>query len=101
MANKIFVGYPPVLSSEQSDYVTGFVKNWAAQHGLLVRPSTSQIPADVNPHVNLATNAPVSLFPSPFPRKLFRQAQDLQPLYNELYAAVASSEDFLESVMES
>jgi glutathione synthase len=97
----VFENYPPTLSQAQSAYLGTFVKNWTAQNGLLVRPSTSQIPESVSGNSNLATNAPVSLFPSPFPRRLFRQAQDMQTEYNELYAAVASSEAFLESVMKS
>lgn len=100
MAEKIFQNYPPPLSEDQQSYLSSFVKNWTAQHGLLVRPSTAIVPEQHNPNSNLATNAPVSLFPSPFPRKLFNQAQSLQTVYNELYAAIACNEDFLESVMK-
>lgn len=100
MTEKIFQNYPPTLSEEQRSYASTFVRNWTAEHGLLVRPSTAQVPEESNPHGVLATNAPVSLFPSPFPRKLFEQAQSLQPVYNELYAAIACNEDFLETVMK-
>jgi glutathione synthase len=97
----VFENYPPTLSEAQSAYLSTHVKNWTAQNGLLVRPSSAQVPESASGNGNLATNAPVSLFPSPFPRKLFRQAQNMQTEYNELYAAVASSEAFLESVMKS
>ena len=100
MANKIFDNYPPPLSEKQVSYISSFTKNWTIQHGLAVRPSTSQVSEGINPHQVLATNAPVSLFPSPFPRKLFQQAQSLQTVYNELYAGVASNEHFLESIMK-
>lgn len=99
MTEQIFQNYPPALSEEQRTYALTYVKNWAAEHGLLVRPSASQVPKSSNPHGVLATNAPVSLFPSPFPRKLFEQAQSLQTVYNELYAAISCNEDFLSSAM--
>lgn len=100
MTEKIFKDYPPPLSEEQREQASTFVKNWTAENGLLVRPSTVQVSKENNPHGVLATNAPVSLFPSPFPRKLFKQAQSLQTVYNELYAAIASNEGFLESAMK-
>jgi glutathione synthase len=100
MTEKIFQNYPPTLSDEQRSSASAFVKNWTAEHGLLVRPSTAQVSAETNPHGVLATNAPVSLFPSPFPRKLFEQAQSLQTVYNELYAAIACNEVFLETFMK-
>lgn len=100
MTEQIYSRYPPSISDELSSYIAAYVKNWTAEHGLLVRPSTHQVGQDTNPNGVLATNAPVSLFPSPFPRKLFRQAQDLQTVYNELYAKIASNESFLETVMK-
>ncbi|ETN40648.1 glutathione synthetase [Cyphellophora europaea CBS 101466] len=100
MAQQIFQNYPPPLSEQQQVYLSTYVKNWTIQHGLTVRPSAAQVSEEVNPNAVLATNAPVSLFPSPFPRKLFKQAQSLQTVYNELYAAIASNETFLESVMK-
>ena len=55
---------------------------------------------DINPNHVLATNAPVTLFPSPFPTKCFEQARSLQQVYNELYASIASSEAWLEAIMK-
>jgi glutathione synthase len=96
----MFGSYPPAATEEQVEYLAAHVKNWTAQHGLLVRPSTQQVSEDVNPNKVLATNAPVTLFPSPFPRKNFEQARSLQTIYNELYAAIASNEKWLESIMK-
>lgn len=100
MTERIFSSYPPSLADEQISYLAEYVKNWTAEHSLLVRPSITQVGESINPNGVLATNAPVSLFPSPFPRKLFRQAQELQTVYNELYAGIANSEAFLEAVMK-
>lgn len=96
----IFSGYPPDVSEDQLDYLASMVKNWTIQHGLTVRPSTAIVPEDVNPHHVLATNAPVTLFPSPFPRFCFEHAQSLQKVYNELYAVISSNEKWLRNIMK-
>ena len=98
--NDLFSGYPPDVPDEQLVYLVAFVKNWTAQHGLAVRPSSSNKSEDSNPNHVLATNAPVTLFPSPFPRTCFETAKSLQTVYNELYAAIANSEAWLESIMK-
>ena len=100
MFRAVYSNYPPSLSSEQEAYLVQVVKDWSIQHGLTVRPSPSIVSEEVNPKHVLATNAPVTLFPSPFPRKCFEQAQRLQSVYNELYAAISSDEVWLEEVME-
>jgi glutathione synthase len=98
--NDIFSNYPPDIPDEQLEYLVSVVKNWTIQHGLTVRPSTAIVPEDTNPNHVLATNAPVTLFPSPFPKACFEQARSLQTVYNELYAAVASNERWLETIMK-
>ena len=100
MAMKVFSSYPPAISEERLDYLSFYVKNWTIQHGLTVRPSPSLISDEINPNHVLATNAPVTLFPSPFPKKCFEQARTLQPIYNELYASIASNEAWLEAIMQ-
>lgn len=96
----VYETYPPEVSEEQLEYLKSTVNNWTAQHGLLVRPSPSLVSEDVNPNHILSTSAPVTLFPSPFPRACFEQARSLQMVYNELYAAIASNEEWLESIMK-
>lgn len=100
MANNIYSEYPPPLTLEQQDYLVQTVKNWSIEHALTVRPSTAIVPAETNPTNTLATNAPVTLFPSPFPKACFAQARNLQPVYNELYAAIASDEQWLEGIIK-
>ncbi|KAF7343489.1 Glutathione synthetase [Mycena venus] len=48
---------------------------------------------------NSAIHAPLSVFPSPFPRRLFSQARQLQNTYNILYARIATDVEFLDKVM--
>lgn len=44
-------------------------------------------------------HAPISLLPTPFPRRLYEQSQRLQPLYNDLYARITLNDEFLERVV--
>ncbi|PPJ59824.1 hypothetical protein CBER1_10633 [Cercospora berteroae] len=41
----------------------------------------------------------VSILPTPFPKHLFEQARELQPLFNELYLRVASDHEWLRQVL--
>lgn len=47
-----------------------------------------------------AINAPVTLFPSPFPKECFVQGKSVQKAYNALYAAVSQDEDFLAQMVK-
>jgi len=88
------------LTQEREEYLVQTVKNWTVEHALAVRPSTAIVPEETNPTNVLATSAPVTLFPSPFPRACFEQASHLQQIYNELYAGIASDEQWLEDIMK-
>jgi glutathione synthase len=99
-ANKIYGDYPPPLTPEQEEHLIQTVKNWTVEHALTVRPSTAIVPEDTNSTNVLATSAPVSLFPSPFPKACFEQARSLQQTYNELYANIASDERWLKNIMK-
>ena len=98
--NEIFSNYPPDIPDEQLDYLVSSVKDWTIQHGLTVRPSPANVSEETNPNHVLATNAPVTLFPSPFPKSCFEHARNLQTVYNELYATIASNEKWLKTIMK-
>lgn len=100
MQDSIYSDYPPPLSPAQKDFLVTTVKDWTAQHGLMVRPAPSFISNESNPHGVLATNAPVTLFPSPFPRSCFEEAKALQTVYNQLYAAITCDEKWIGKIME-
>jgi len=100
MASTIYNSYPPQTPAYQQSYLVQTIKDWSVEHGLLVRPSPTFVSNEVNPNGVLATNAPVTLFPSPFPRAPFEQARSLQKVYNELYAAVASDQPWLSDIMK-
>jgi hypothetical protein len=100
MSEEIYAKYPPDLDPVEREYLLSSIKNWSIEHGLAVRPQPSFIPQESDPHGILATNAPVTLFPSPFPRKCFEEARALQKAYNELYAAISMDEEWLGNIME-
>lgn len=87
-------GYPPALTSEQTEYLLSTIRDWALANGLAVRPPPSDAATP------LAVTAPVTLFPSPFPRECFEEVRSIQTLYNELYALIARDEDWLKGVVE-
>lgn len=92
--------YPPQPATGEVDYIASLIKDWSIAHGLAVRPPPAFQLGDADPNNVLATTAPVTLFPSPFPRVCFEQARGVQKAYNELYAAIAQDEKFLEGVVE-
>lgn len=92
--------YPPDLTPAQTEYLTTTIKDWAIAHGLAVRPAASVVPADKDAGGNLALTAPVTLFPSLYPRTCFHEALLLQKGYNELYAAIARDEEWLGRVVQ-
>ena len=90
-----FGSWPPSLSPVQLEALTLYATTYAISHGLLYLP-----PAEHQPTIpSAAIHAPVSLFPSPFPRKLFELALRLQNTFNVLYARIAMDDEFLDQIM--
>jgi glutathione synthase len=92
--------YPPNLTVSESKQLLSTIKDWSIANGLAVRPPVSLVKAEADPYGVLATTAPVTLFPSPFPRVRFQQAKSIQKAYNKLYAAIAQDEEFLGSIVQ-
>ncbi|KIM29963.1 hypothetical protein M408DRAFT_328409 [Serendipita vermifera MAFF 305830] len=89
--------WPPAISPSQLEELRLIATTYALSHGLLYLPPGQQQP----PAPSSAIHAPFALFPSPFPRTLFTHAQDLQQIYNVLYARVASDTEFLDRVLSA
>ena len=85
--------YPPEQSSAETDYLVSLIRDWSMTHGLAIRPLTDPIGV-------VAVTAPVTLFPSHFPRACFQQALSIQNAYNKLYAAISQDEAFLKEIVE-
>jgi glutathione synthetase len=92
--------YPPELSKEEEHYLLSELKDWSISHGLAVRPAPSFVQPSQDPSGVLASTAPVTLFPSLFPRACFEEGLAIQQAYNELYSAIARDENWLQSIVE-
>ncbi|KAJ6446527.1 glutathione synthetase-like protein [Purpureocillium lavendulum] len=92
--------YPPHLTDAEQDNLVLTIKDWSIGNGLAIRPPPAVIPANADPAGIAAINAPVTLFPSPFPRICFEQGKAVQRTYNDLYAAVSRDEEFLAQIVK-
>lgn len=97
--NQLDSRYPPQLSPQQEEYLITTIKRWALQHGLTVKPAPTTIEKEVNLKQNLASNAPITLFPSLFPKTCYETAKTVQTVYNDLYAVIANDEAWLDKAM--
>ncbi|KAM3076144.1 Glutathione synthetase [Clarireedia jacksonii] len=92
--------YPPDISAQESEQLLSTIRDWSIAHGLAVRPPPNFVSSETDPHGVLATTAPVTLFPSPFPRTCFEQATSVQEAYNLLYASISRDEQFLKDIVQ-
>ncbi|KAK5664174.1 hypothetical protein OQA88_390 [Cercophora sp. LCS_1] len=98
MAALVAGAFPPNLDAVERESLVQEIKDWSIANGLAVRPPPAIVPED--PEGILATNAPVTLFPSPFPKSCFTEAKAIQQAYNELYANISRDEEFLSSLVQ-
>ncbi|PNY24084.1 Glutathione synthetase [Tolypocladium capitatum] len=92
--------YPPSLKDAELDGLVQTTKDWSISNGLAIRPPPAVIPKEADPTGIAAIHAPVTLFPSPFPRICFDQGKSVQKTYNELYASVSRDEEFLAQIVK-
>jgi glutathione synthase len=100
MAQSLAHPYPPDLTAAECEQLLSTIKDWSIANGLAVRPPASLVSAEIDPQGVLATTAPVTLFPSPFPKVCFEQAKSIQKAYNYLYASIAQDEAFLRDIVQ-
>ena len=100
MASPTAGSYPPHLGDGEQENLVQTIKDWSIGNGLAVRPPPAVISAETDPRGITAVNAPVTLFPSPFPRQCFEQGKAAQQAYNELYAAASRDEEFLAQIVK-
>lgn len=100
MTSSVYSEWPPKLDAEQKAHIISEINLWSIIHGLAVRPAPSFVPPRIDPYLVLATTAPITIFPSPFPRSCFQQALKIQNVYNQLYAAIANDEVWLKAIVE-
>lgn len=89
--------WPPHQSPADEAALLHLATDYALSTGLVLRPTVQ--PGQDSPSQTAVIHAPYSLYPSPFPRHLFEQAKQLQPLYNALYAHATVDDAFLREVV--
>jgi hypothetical protein len=90
----ILPSYPPSLPPKALHFLLTSLTDYCLSHGVTVRPAQ---PSEGN---HLASHAPVTLFPSLFPRTAWEQAIQVQTTYNILYAKIANDEEWLGKIMD-
>ncbi|GAA5998818.1 hypothetical protein JCM5350_006636 [Sporobolomyces pararoseus] len=85
--------YPPssLLTEEEEATLLGLASDYSLSTGLVLRPLSLSTTTSIH--------APYSLYPSPFPKKLFEKAKSLQQSYNKLYSKITTDDEFLETVI--
>ncbi|KAF2995159.1 hypothetical protein E8E14_001131 [Neopestalotiopsis sp. 37M] len=91
--------YPPQLTPEQQEHLASTIHEWTVTNGLVVRSRSAHTTAETAAAGHACT-IPITLFPSQFPADCFREALGIQTVYNRLYAAVASDEEWLGQVVQ-
>lgn len=92
--------YPPKLEQAEQQHLIDTIKDWSIGNGLAIRPPPTVIASEADPEGIAAVSAPVTVFPSPFPRVCFEQGKTVQTSYNELYAAVSRDEEFISQMVK-
>lgn len=84
----------PVLNNDQLERLVFEVTQFGLSNGLIMYP-----PA---PYLNYQPIlAPITLFPTPFPRKQFLKSLSVAKIYNKLYASVVSENNWLVTIIEN
>lgn len=95
--------WPPKLSEKRLDFLTKQATTWALSHSFVLVPEVKDAPTvDIRAIPTVVTRAqpaPLALFPTPFPRRLYQQANSLQNILNSLYMRVSLDWPFLDRVI--
>jgi len=86
--------YPPSLDPDQLSFLLSSLTDYCLYHGVAVRPTQ---PSEGN---HLTTHAPVTLFPSLFPRQAWEAALEVQTTYNLLYAKISNDVNWLGKIID-
>ncbi|KAG0258932.1 hypothetical protein BG011_002980 [Mortierella polycephala] len=86
------------LTDEHLQILKDAALDFCLSHGLVVRTPFSNDPTALAGGV---INAPVSLFPTPFPANAYKDAIKIQPLYNQLVHDISQDDAFLKEIMEN
>lgn len=83
-----YPAYPPRPSKEEADFINATAIDWSLGNGLaMLSPEGKGV---------TAVHAPITVYPSPFPKSAMANALAVQTAFNELYVRVADNEKWLE-----
>ncbi|CAG98130.1 glutathione synthase [Kluyveromyces lactis] len=77
--------FPAISTKKLQDGLQSEIFRWALTNGLAMYPP--------NFKPELATVAPITLFPTPLPNEAFQKAIDVQTIYNALYASISQNKN--------
>lgn len=82
--------FPPPFPQTRLDSLIADIQDLQLNDGSILKSyrHNEHDPVEGNP-------VGISLFPTPFPKELFNEAVDLQPIFSKLYASVAEDEEWL------
>lgn len=84
----------PELSAENENALLENLQQWLLANGLVMYPP--------NFSSHLASHAPITVFPTPFPKHLFENGLRVQSAFNELYAnAITKEKAWLNEIIDS
>lgn len=78
-----FKDFPELSETSQAELVEKLLQ-WALANGLVMYPP--------NYEVHSTNNAPVTLYPTPFPKDMFERAVNVQQGFNKLYVSVVANQ---------
>jgi glutathione synthase len=87
--------YPPVYDDKTLSYLVSSITEFCHGQGIVIRGKLPS-PTDAT---SLAQAAPVTLFPTLFPRNTWKEALEVQTIYNLLYAKVSNDELWMKEIL--
>lgn len=85
----------PALEGQRLNHLLAHVKDYQITHGFLLEGVRLEQPTTVP-----CRPVSISILPTPFPRRSFEEAIDLQDLYTELYIRACSDPRWLHAVLK-
>lgn len=84
--------YPPHPSEEEEAFINNTIIDWSLANGLAMLTPEGK--------GTTAVHAPVTVYPSPFPKSGFETALAVQKAFNQLYARVSDRTKWLKKALE-
>jgi glutathione synthase len=84
----------PIAQSQPPNRLCETILDYCYSHGMLIRKSHPYKPGPV------AVHAPVTVFPSFFPRDAWQEALTIQTTYNLLYYRIANDHEWMAEIMD-